>query len=67
MEANLPLPSRTIAFMGRGRDCEAPEFQPLMWLLKVQSTSLQGRGPLQPGSDDHSPAADRHRGDEHPA
>ena len=66
-EASSILVSRTIALIGRGRDCKAPEFQPLTWLLNGQSTSLQGRGPVQPGSDDHGTAADRHRGDEHPA
>ena len=67
MQAGLRLASRTVAVIGRGRDCEAPEFQPLTWLRKSQSISLQGRGPLQLGSDDHGTAADRHRGDEHPA
>ena len=58
--------SRTVVSTERGRDYEASEFQPLTWLRNGQSTSLQGRGPLQPGSDDHGDAADRHRGDEHP-
>ena len=66
-EASLSSTLRTIAVIGRGRDCEAPEIQPLTLLINGVSTSMQGRGPVQPGSDDHGAAADRHRGDEHPA